>query len=93
MKALRWKGMAWTCHGDMDDNSYGDVDEDESSSDSAIDCDTISVWDIVSSLQSTKHCLEELAIEYAFIGICDHTDSRPVDLSELGRLQTLKISP
>ena len=76
-----------------DDDDDDDDDDDESLNASMLGCKTISLAEIVSSLWPFRSCLEELAIEYAYVGTCGHADSRPADLSNFEHLTTLEISP
>ena len=82
--------------GGDDDGGGGDDDDDESLEDGRLEdvkCETISVESTVSSLRHARLHLEELTIEYAFVGTCPHSNTRPGNLNDFVQLKKLKVSP
>ena len=78
LKRFQWTGRAWTCHR---------TDDDEGP------CQTSSIVSTLSSLRRARKCLEQVTIDYAFVGTCSHADSGCGSFHDFERLQTLRISP
>ena len=97
MKVFCWTGKAWTCHRSLDDDDGGggggdnESVEDERLED--IKCETTSVESTVASLRHARLHLEELTLEYAFVGTCPHSNGRPGNLNDFVQLKKVKVSP
>ena len=89
IKGFRWTGKAWTSHRNLDDDDDDDDESDEDGGLEDVECETISVESTVSSLRHARLHLEELTIEYAFIGTCRHSNSQPGNLKNFVQLKKL----
>ena len=93
LKTFHWAEKAWTCHETLADDETIDDESLEDGSLGDVKCQTISVVSTISSLRRACRHLEDMTLEYAFVGICPHADSRSGNLEDFERLKMLKISP
>lgn len=78
---------------DPDSGNHHEDIVDSAESEGHTECQTLSPASMFSSLRHLQTSLEEISVEYAFIGSCSHADPGPSSLDDFTNLKKLSISP